>query len=122
MIYYGADCGKGLEPQPHTLYVSHLQLGDHKTDGGLLISQDRMCGNLNFRKPRWAQVRFKGEDIPDIEVGDWVLLVHGHWSTSLRLDIDGKEETLWFVNKKCYEEGILAFSKEMPAEMKGYVK
>lgn len=121
MIYYGAECGKGLVPQRHTLYVSDLQLGDHKTDGGLLVAKDRMCGNSNFRKPRWAKVRFKGADIPDIEVGDWVLLVHAHWSTSLRLYIDGKEETLWFVNKMCYEEGMLAYSKEIPPEVKGYL-
>lgn len=122
MIYYGAECGSGLKPQPHTLYISDLQVGEHKTEGGLIISKDRMCGNLNFKKPRWGKVRFKGDDMPDIEVGDWVLLVHGHWSTSLRLNIDGKEETLWFVNKKCYEEGMLAFSKEIPPEVKGYAK
>lgn len=118
MIYYGADCGTGITPPRHTLYVTDLQVGEHKTSGGLLIGQDRFGKGTDYIKPRWAKVKYKGDDIPDIEVGDWVLLIHGYWSTILRLTINGQEEELRFISKKCYEEGILAVSKEMPPEVK----
>ena len=56
----------------------------------------------------------------NIEVGDWILINHGHWSTSMLMEIKGKEEKLWYISPKSYKEGLLAKSSEIPNHLKEY--
>lgn len=114
MIYGGVEVGHGFVCVDDTLFISDLDVNEKKSSGGIIIARDQMLGNGNFKHPRWGKVRFKADNIKDIEVGDWVLLRHGHWSTRIRTVIDGKEENLWYVNPTSYKEGALAICKEKP--------
>lgn len=114
MIYYGVDAGKGFICKDDTLFISDLDVEDKVSSGGIIIAKDQMLGNCNFQHPRWGKVRYKADNIKDIEIGDWILLRHGHWSTSIRVVIDGKDEKLWYINPDSYKEGALAKSKVKP--------
>ena len=114
MIYGGIDAGKGFICPDNTLFVSDLDVDDKKLKSGVIIAKDQLLGNGNFQHPRWAKVRFKADNIKDIEVGDWILLYSGHWSTSIRVNLNGVDEKLWYINPKSYKEGALAINKEKP--------
>ena len=102
------------------MYVEKIEYGERKTKGGLYIQAEQMDYEGRFAHPRWAKVRYKADNIKNIEVGDWVLLEHGHWSTSMKMFINNKEETLWFISPKSFKEGVMALSKTMPKQLEEY--
>lgn len=114
MIYYGTDCGKGFICPDNTLWVSDLDIEQRKLASGIIIAKDRISGTGNFQHPRWAKIRFKADNITNVDIGDWVLIYAGHWSTSMRVIINGVEETLWYINPKSYTNGFLAKTKIKP--------
>lgn len=114
MIYCGIDGGKGFICKDDTLFVSDLDVEEKTLPSGIIIAKDQMLGNCNFQHPRWAKVRYKADNIKDVEVGDWILLYHGNWSTSIRVNINGVDEKLWYINPKSYKEGALAINKTKP--------
>ena len=75
----------------------------------------------HFAHPRWAQVVYKADNIKDIEVGDYIALDHGHWTTSMKMFSNGNEETLWYVSPKSYKKGLIAMSKVMPSHLVEYL-
>ena len=60
------------------------------------------------------------ENIKGIEVGDWILLEHGHWSTSMLMEINGEPIKLWYISPKSYKTGVMAVSKTMPEQLKEF--
>lgn len=118
MIWFGADGGKGLICKKDTMFVSDLDINASTSNGGIYIAKDQMLNNQNFMRPRWARVRYKADNLDNIEVGDWVLLRHGHWSTSIRITIDDVDTRLWYIDPKSFKEGLVAVSKEKPYHIK----
>lgn len=110
-----------LECLPNTLFVKHLEVGERQTKSGLIIPEENMHINQRFIKSRWAQVYCKADNITNIDVGDWILLKHGHWSTGLNLIIDNKPIRLWYITEKNYKTGIQGVIKRMPTQLKDYV-
>lgn len=120
MIDFGIEIPEKIECLPNTMYVEKIEYGERKTKGGLVLMKEQMDYEGRFARPRWAKVRYKAENITNIEVGDWILINHGHWSTSMLMEIKGKEEKLWYISPKSYKEGVMAVSKEMPEQLKEY--
>ena len=120
MIDFGVIIPNYIECIPNTMYVEKIEYGERKTKGGLYIQAEQMDYEGRVAHPRWAKVRYKADNIKNIEVGDWVLLEHGHWSTSMKMFINNKEETLWFISPKSFKEGVMALSKTMPKQLEEY--
>ena len=120
MIDFGITIPHSIECIPDTMYVEKIEYGERKTKGGLYLQAEQMDYEGRFAHPRWAKVRFKADNIKDIEVGVWIYIEHGHWSTSMKMNIEGKDETLWFISKKSFREGVMAISKKMPKYLEEY--
>lgn len=101
-----------LSPIGNRVIVSNMYFGEQKTKGGLIIRDDD--GTTRGIYPRWGQVHSKGPDnIDDYQVGDWVLVEHGRWTRSVKIDEGEGETELRMVEA----ESILGFSKEKPNDV-----
>ena len=112
---------KDLICLPDTFFVKNLEIGERKTASGIYIPEENMKLNQRFIKPRWCQVFKKANNITDFEVGDWLLMKHGHWSTAINVILDGKEEKIWYITPKNRKRGIMALAKNMPQQLIDYV-
>ena len=122
MIEYGINVPNRLECFSKSMYVEYLEHGDKVSKGGIIIQEERMDKDFDFIKPRWAQVKYKADDIKECEVGDWVLIKHGFWSSSIEAYINGEKHTLWYVPPKSIKkDGLLAVSKEKPKLLENYI-
>jgi hypothetical protein len=121
MIDYGIVVDDGIICKKDTLYIEMLAVGENITKAGIVIPTEKMDAFGHFVKPRWAKVIFKADNLTDFEVGDWVLIQHGKWSSSIKALINGVEKTIWYVSDKSVkEQSIIAVSKKMPTEIKGF--
>lgn len=120
MIDYGIDIPNELVCLPNSFYVDSLEIGEKKTKFGFIIPEEKMDARGEFVRPRWARVLFKADNVKNIEVGDWVLLSHGRWSSSIVMLKDGTQKKIWFISPKSIKEGLLAVSKTKPVELEGY--
>ncbi len=77
-----------LQPLPDRILGRDLQFGERITIGGLIITDDD--GKNQGIHPRWARIWRIGENVKDVEVGDWVLMAHGRWSRTVLLEEDGE--------------------------------
>lgn len=119
MIDYGITVPNYLECLSTSLFVEKMEYGERKTKKGVLIHAENMDYEGYFVRPRWAKVKYKSNNLDFINVGDWVLLYPNHWSTSMKMEINGIEQKLWYINPKCVKE-IIAISKTMPEQLKEY--
>jgi co-chaperonin GroES (HSP10) len=85
--------------------VTNLDSGEQKTAGGIVLSDDD--GKLRGIHSRWAKVYSVGEDITDIQVGEWILVEHGRWSRTISLGGIS-------LNLVDYPKGVLCASPERP--------
>lgn len=120
MIDFGIEIPNHIVCTPNTLYIENIEYGERKTKGGLFLMKEQMDYEGRFARPRWGKVKFKADNIKNIEIGDWILLEHGHWSTSMLMEINGEVQKLWYVSPKSFKEGLMAVSKTMPEQLKEY--
>lgn len=120
MIEYGVDINSKIVCKDNTLFVELLEDGIKKTNGGILLPEEKFGGNGEYIHPRWAKVLFKADNIKSFEVGDWVLLAYGRWSTSILANINGESKEIWYVNPKSFKE-IIGISKTKPKSLEQYV-
>jgi co-chaperonin GroES (HSP10) len=98
-----------LTPISNRVIVSDMYFGEQKTKGGIIINDDD--GKTRGIYPRWGKVHSKGPDNEDpYEVGNWVLVEHGRWTRSIKIDEGDGEKELRMVEA----ESILAYSDEKP--------
>ena len=89
--------------------VTDMHFGEQTTASGIILGNDD--GKTRGIYPRWAKVYSKGPRNKDpFEVGDWVLVSHGRWTRSLKLETPEGEVEL----RKVELESILAYSDEKP--------
>lgn len=101
-----------LNPIGNRVIVSNMYFGEQRTKGGLIIRDDD--GQTRGIYPRWGQVHAKGPDNNEpYEVGDWVLVEHGRWTRSVKIDEGNGEVELRMVES----ESILAYSDEKPDDV-----
>lgn len=120
MIKYGVDIPNHLVCFPNTMFVEDIEYGERKTKSGLWIQAETMDYEGNFVRPRWAKVKYKADNIRNIDVGDYILIDHGHWSTSLDVKIGDNEQQIWFISAKSYKNGVMAVTKKMPKVLEEY--
>lgn len=98
-----------IRPIGNRVIVSDMYFGEQKTKGGLIINDDD--GKTRGIYPRWGRVHSKGpENKDDYQVGDWVLVEHGRWTRSVKVDEGDGEKELRMVEA----ESILGFSMQKP--------
>jgi len=98
-----------LTPISDRVIISNMHFGEQTTQGGLIISDDDASTRGIY--PRWGQVHAIGPDNEDdYKVGDWVLVEHGRWTRSVKIDEGSGEVELRMVDAEC----ILAFSEDKP--------
>jgi co-chaperonin GroES (HSP10) len=101
-----------LRPIGNRVIVKNMYFGEQKTAGGLIITNDD--GKTRGIYPRWGQVHSKGpENDDDYTVGDWVLVEHGRWTRSVKIDEGEGELELRMVEA----ESVLAYSNEKPDDV-----
>jgi co-chaperonin GroES (HSP10) len=92
--------------------VTDMHFGEQTTKSGLIISNDD--GKTRGIYPRWGKVYDKGPKNKDpYNVGEWVLVEHGRWTRSVKVDVDGEEVELRMVE----EDSILGYSEEKPESL-----
>lgn len=120
MIDYGINIKNYIECLPDTLYIEKIEYGERTLKNGFIIPTETMDYQGFFVRPRWAKVLYKADNIKNINVGDYILLKHGHWSSSINCKINGEEKTIWYISPKSYKEGALAITHKMPEILKEY--
>lgn len=104
---------KGIPtPVSNRVLVTNMHFGEQKTDSGLIIANDD--GKTRGIYPRWAQVYRKGPDNKDeYKINHWVLVEHGRWTRSVKVDTGDEEVEFRMVEA----ESILAYSEEKPKDL-----
>lgn len=120
MIDYGIDIPNYLECLPSTMYVEDIEYGIKKTKWGFEIPAEHMDSNGEFIRPRWAKVLWKADNIKCIEIGEYCLLKHGHWSSSITINNNGTNKKIWYISPKSFKEGLLAKSTSKPKCLEEY--
>lgn len=90
--------------------VTDMHFGEQTTKSGLIIKSDD--GTTRGIYPRWAKVYSKGPKNNDpYEIGQWVLIEHGRWTRSVKIETDDDGE----IEIRMVEtESILGYSDEKP--------
>lgn len=114
MIDYGVYIPNCLECLPSTMYVEEIEYGTRTTKWGFEIPPEKMDSDGNFIRPRWAKVLWKANNINNVNVGEYVLLKHGHWSSSILIITNDEKKKVWYISPKSYKDGVMAVSKEKP--------
>tara|TARA_B110000971_G_scaffold6235_1_gene6172 strand:+ start:285 stop:686 length:402 start_codon:yes stop_codon:yes gene_type:complete len=93
----------------NNVLVTDMHFGEQVTESGIIIADDN--GTTRGIYPRWARVYDKGPDNKDeFTVGDWILILHGRWTRSVKVETPNGEVEI----RKVELESILATSKEKP--------
>lgn len=94
------------------LLVTALETGA-RVINGFIIPDDN--GKSEGIRPRWGKVYAKGEDITEVEVGQWVLVENGRWTRMVEIkDDNGDKVKLWGVE---WPQSVMLVSDEFPEEM-----
>lgn len=101
-----------LTPIRKSVLVSDMYFGEQTTKGGLILRNDD--GTTRGIYPRWAKVHAKGpENVEDYQVGNWVLIEHGRWTRSVRIDEGSGEKELRMIDV----DAILLWSNTKPDDV-----
>ena len=93
----------------NNVLVTDMHFGEQVTKSGIIIADDN--GSTRGIYPRWARVYDKGPDNKDeFTVGDWILIPHGRWTRSVKVETPTGEVEI----RKVELESILATSTEKP--------
>lgn len=72
-----------VTPVHDGVIITDMNFDTQKTDSGIIIGSDD--GKSEGIKPRWGKVYSVGKDQKDIKIGDWILIEHGRWTRSLKI-------------------------------------
>lgn len=101
-----------IRPVHDRVIVTDMYFGEQKTKGGLIIRDDN--GSTRGIYPRWGKVHAKGPDNKDpYEIGDWILIEHGRWTRSVKMDYGEGEKELRMIDAN----SVLAYSNEKPDDV-----
>lgn len=93
----------------NNVLVTDMHFGEQVTKSGIIIADDN--GSTRGIYPRWARVYDKGPNNKDeFTVGDWILIPHGRWTRSVKVETPTGEVEI----RKVELESILATSTEKP--------
>ena len=96
---------KQFVPTKGKIFVTEMDEGLHKTKGGIILTND--VGTEKGIRPRWGKVAIVAPDIDIVEIGEWVLIEHGRWTSRIPLEVEGEEKLdIWMIDP----EAILVVS------------
>ena len=107
-----------ITPLKKRVLVSHMQFGETKTSGGIILVDDD--GTESGIHPRWAKVYAVGNKQEDVKVGEWVMVAHGRWSRAFKVAKKDIELEVRMID----ENDILLISKDEPEQNRkkaGYI-
>lgn len=102
-----------LKPIRDIVFVTDLDIGARKTNGGIILADDDM--KVWGIRDRWAKVHSVGPDVKDLNPGDWILVSHGRWTQGFDIDLDGETIRLWRVE---YPDAVMIIADEDPREQR----
>jgi len=89
--------------------VTDLERGS-RVINGIILPDDN--GKSEGIRPRWGKVYSVGEDITDIEPGQWILIENGRWTRMLKVrDDTGNDVQVWGVE---WPESVMLVSDDDP--------
>lgn len=89
------------------ILATDIQVGQQIQRGIILLDDDGKDTGIH---PRWCRVHVVGEEIHDIEPGQWIYVEHGRWSRGVDMDGPDGKITLRTIDPKA----ILMVSDECP--------
>lgn len=87
------------------IVITDMDFDDTVTSYGLIIPSDD--GKNHGIKPRWGKIHAVGPKQKEFKVGQWILVKHGRWTRSVKVDDDLKIQ-------KVDVDDILCVSNEAP--------
>lgn len=96
-----------LQAYKGKVVVHEMERGEATSASGIVLGNDE--GKTSGLRARWAKVYSKGEDITDIQVGNWILVEHGRWTRGI--DFEGEHLYMvdWPTGVTCVSDSV-----EMP--------
>lgn len=76
--------------------------------GGIIMKADN--GKTHGIRPRWCRVYKVGPEQVDVKSGDWILVEHGRWSRSMRIDDGESVKEIRKIDIKC----IIGWQEQSP--------
>jgi len=75
-----------INPLRDRVFVTDMEFGAQISKGGLYIpsSDGKETGII----PRWGKVFAIGPEQKDVTVGQWILVEHGRWTRTVKLEQD----------------------------------
>lgn len=98
-------------PIKENVFVSDLDVGMHKTKGGIITIDDN--GKDYGIHPRWCKVWAVGPDVKDVQVGEWLLVEHARWTFGIDFVLPEGEVKAWKIE---YPKAVLLVMDEDPRE------
>lgn len=98
-----------IKPIRDKVLVTNIENGSRITRGGIIVPDDD--GKERGIRPRWAEVYAVGDDVKDLQPGQWILISHGRWSRGVDLGRGDSRITLRQVE---YPEAVMMVSDECP--------
>lgn len=75
-----------VKPLRDRVFVTDMEFGEERTRTGIFIpSAD---GKSQGIMPRWGKVWAVGPEQTEIKIGQWVLIEHGRWTRTVKLEDD----------------------------------
>lgn len=75
-----------VKPLRDRVFVTDMEFGEERTKTGIFIpSAD---GKSQGIMPRWGKVWAVGPEQTEIKIGQWVLIEHGRWTRTVKLEDD----------------------------------
>jgi len=75
-----------LTPLHDSVLITDMSFDEQVTSAGIIIGSDD--GKSEGIKPRWGKVYAVGPKQDKIKVGDWILVEHGRWTRSVKIEIN----------------------------------
>jgi len=101
-----------IKPLRDRILAELLGLEERVTSGGIILRSDN--GKDDGIRPRWALIKYVGEDIDWVKPGDYVLVAHGRWTRALEVEDDSGEK---FKMVRLDNKEILAVHTGKPEEL-----
>ena len=101
-----------IRPLRDYVFVSDMEFGEERTRSGIFIPG--ADGKTQGIMPRWGKVWAVGPDQSEITTGQWVLIEHGRWTRTVKLEQDdGTISEIRMIDNNA----ILLSSDEKPSDV-----
>ncbi len=92
-----------MQAYPGKVIVHEMERGEQRSNSGIILGNDeaRTAGI----RARWAKIYALGDDIDELQVGDWILIEHGRWTRGIHYN----DDYLYMVD---YPAGVTVYARQ----------